>query len=40
MRNINKENPHFIFNNVDGYIKENNGFKYLFYASTDKSKKY
>ena len=37
--NINSENPHLIFNNVDGYInEENNENKYLISAFTDKNK--
>ena len=29
---------YFIFNNVEGYIQENNGIKYLVKASTNKNK--
>ena len=29
---------HLVFNNVDGYIEESNGNKYLIFASTDKNK--
>ena len=37
--NIDSENPlYLIFNNVDGYIEESNGDKYLVFASTDKNK--
>ena len=37
--NIDSENPpYLIFNNVDGYIEESNGNKYLVFASTDKNK--
>ena len=37
--NIDSANPlYLIFNNVDGYItEENNGDKYLIFASTDKN---
>ena len=38
--NINSVNPlYLIIAQVDGYIEENNGNKYLTFASTDKSKK-
>ena len=38
--NINSENPlYLIIGDVDGYIEENNGNKYLTLASADKSKK-
>ena len=38
--NINSVNPlYLIIGEVDGYIEENNGNKYLFFASTDKNKK-
>ena len=37
--NIDTENPlYLILNNVDGYIEESNGDKYLIFAFTDKSK--
>ena len=37
---INSVNPlYLIIGNVDGYIEENNGNKYLTFASTDKYKK-
>ena len=37
--NIDSENPpYLIFNNVDGYLEESNGGKYLDFASTDKNK--
>ena len=37
---INNVNPfYFIIGEVDGYIEENNGKKYLTFASTDKNKK-
>ena len=37
---INNLNPfYFIIGEVDGYIEENNGKKYLTFASTDKNKK-
>ena len=37
---INSVNPlYLIIHEVDGYIEENNGNKYLAFASTDKSKK-
>ena len=37
--NIDSENPlYLVFNNVDGYIKESNGNKYLTFDSTDKNK--
>ena len=37
--NIDSENPpYLIFSNVDGYIEESNGDKYLVFASTDKNK--
>ena len=29
---------YFVFNDVDGYIEENNGIRYLVFASTDKNK--
>ena len=36
--NIDSENPlYLIFNNVEGYIEETNGNKYLIFASTDKN---
>ena len=36
--NIDSENPlYLIFNNVDGYMEESNGDKYLIFASADKS---
>ena len=39
MRSLDDENSlYLIFNNVDVYIEENNGNKYLIFASTDKSK--
>ena len=39
--NIDTENPLcFIFNNVDGYIEENNGYKCLIFASTKTTKRY
>ena len=38
--NINSINPlYLIVGDVDGYIEENNGNKYLTFASTDKNKK-
>ena len=39
--NIDSENTlYIIFNNVDGYIlNENNPYKYLIFASTNKNKK-
>ena len=38
--NINSINPlYLIIGNVDRYIEENNGNKYLNFASTDKNKK-
>ena len=38
--NINSVNPlYLIIGEVDGYIKENNGNKYLTFASTGKNKK-
>ena len=38
--NINSVNPlYLIIGDVDGYIEENNGNKYLTFASTDKNKK-
>ena len=38
--NSDNENPlYLIFNNVDGYIRESNGIKYLIFASRNKSKK-
>ena len=38
--NIDSENsPHLTFNNVDGYTEENNGDKYLAFASKGKNKK-
>ena len=38
--NINSVNPlYLIIGEVDGYIEENNGSKYLTFASTDKNKK-
>ena len=38
--NINSVNPlYLIIGEVDGYIEENNGYKYLTFASTDKKKK-
>ena len=38
--NINSVNPsYFIFGEVDKYIREKNGNKYLIFASTDKNKK-
>ena len=33
-----KDFLYFIFNNVEGYIQENNGIKYLVKASTNKNK--
>ena len=37
--NIDSENPlYLIFNNVDGYIEESNGDKYLIFASANKNK--
>ena len=37
--NIDSENPLCLtFNNVDGYIEENNGDKYLIFASTNNNK--
>ena len=37
--NIDSKNSlYLIFDNVDGYIKEKNGNKYLIFASTDKNK--
>ena len=37
--NINSVNPlSFIIGEIDGYIEENNGNKYLNFASTDKNK--
>ena len=37
--NINSVNPlYLIIDETDGYIKENNGNKYLTFASTDKNK--
>ena len=41
-KNIDSENPLcLIFNDVDAYIiKENNGYKYLIFVSTNKEKKY
>ena len=39
IKSLDIENPHFIFNNVYGYIKESNGDKYLIFASTGKNKK-
>ena len=36
--NIDSENhPYLVFNNVDGYIEDSNGDKYLVSASTDKN---
>ena len=38
--NINSVNPlHLLIGEVDGYIEENNGNKYLTFASTDRKKK-
>ena len=38
--NINSANPlYLIIGDVDGYIEENNGNKYLTFASTNKNKK-
>ena len=38
--NINSVNPlYLIIGNVDGYIEENNGNKYLTFAPTDKNRK-
>ena len=38
--NINSVNPlYLIIGDVDGYIEENNGNKYLTFASNDKNKK-
>ena len=38
--NINSVNPlYLMIGNVDGYIEENNGNKYLTFASTEKNKK-
>ena len=34
-----KNSPHLTFNNVDGYTEENNGDKYLAFASKGKNKK-
>ena len=31
---------HFVISEVDGYIEEETGNKYLFFASTDKKRKY
>ena len=40
MKSLDSQNPlYLVFNNVDGYIEESNGNKYLIFASTDKSKK-
>ena len=37
--NINSKNPFdLIFNNVDGYVEESNGNKYLVFTSTGKNK--
>ena len=37
--NIDSKNLlYLIFNNVDGYIEESNGDKYLIFASIDKNK--
>ena len=37
--NIDSANSiYLVFNNVDGYIEESNGNKYLIFASTDKNK--
>ena len=39
MESINSVNPlYFIVGEVDGYIEEKNGNKYLIFASTDKNK--
>ena len=39
-QNFNRENhSYIIFNNVDGYIEEGNGDKYLILASTNRNKK-
>ena len=46
MKNLNHGNidsknppyPHLIFNNVDGYIEERNGDKFLAFVSIDKNK--
>ena len=39
MKSLDSANSlHLIFNNVDGYIEENNENKYLGFASTDKNK--
>ena len=36
--NINSKNPFdLIFNNVDGYVEESNGNKYLVFTSTGKN---
>ena len=38
--NINSVNPlYLVIGEVDGYIEENNGNKYLTFASTDTNKK-
>ena len=38
--NIDSANSlYLVFNNVDGYIEENNENKYLMFVSTDKNKK-
>ena len=38
--NIDNKNPlYLVFNNVDGYIWESTGDKYLIFASTNKNKK-
>ena len=35
MKSIDNENPRLIFDNVDGYIKESNGDKYLIFEILD-----
>ena len=38
-KNLYSENSlYLVFNNIDGYIEENNKDKYLIFASTDKKK--
>ena len=38
--NIDSENRFYlVFNNVDGYLEESNGYKYLIFASTKNNKK-
>ena len=39
-KNLNSSSPHYlVFNNVNAYIEENNGNKYLNFVSTERNKK-